>query len=308
MSMADVHLDARHVEAFAAVMSQGSMTQAAKSMGRTQSTVTRQIQDLEKEIGFELFHRNGRRLTPTEQGVEFYQSAELILTGLRALSDRARRLSKKKPSGLQVAAIPSISSALVPLALKGLDLDLLMGTVAIQTVPAESVVQAVLSRMADVGIASLSLENPGLEVHWRVSFPCVAVVGLEHPFADRERLSASDLADQRLIASSNPYQLRMRINQAFFQHSIRPAFFIETDASYVSICAARAGLGIAIVEAATPYGTRIEGVRAIPLNFDIKFDWCVITAAGRPFSPLTSAFIDQLAKATRTIPGYIFEH
>lgn len=69
--MASDYLDTRQLEAFVAVVSIGSITGAAKALGKSQPVVTRLIQDLEGEIGFALLHRNGPRITPTEKEQPF---------------------------------------------------------------------------------------------------------------------------------------------------------------------------------------------------------------------------------------------
>uniref|UniRef100_UPI003100ADF6 helix-turn-helix domain-containing protein n=1 Tax=Neorhizobium sp. EC2-8 TaxID=3129230 RepID=UPI003100ADF6 len=62
------YLDTKQLEAFIAVMSIGSMTGAAKALGKSQPVITRLIQDLEHDLGFSVLHRNGPRIAPTEQG------------------------------------------------------------------------------------------------------------------------------------------------------------------------------------------------------------------------------------------------
>ena len=70
--------DLRQLEAFAAVISTGSVTGAAKVIGKSQPVVSRLIQELESDLGFDLFTRYGRRITPTENGVSFYREVERL--------------------------------------------------------------------------------------------------------------------------------------------------------------------------------------------------------------------------------------
>ena len=61
-------MDIRQLEAFVAVMTIGSITGAAKLLARSQPAISRQIQDLELDLGEALLHRNGPKVTPTELG------------------------------------------------------------------------------------------------------------------------------------------------------------------------------------------------------------------------------------------------
>jgi DNA-binding transcriptional LysR family regulator len=60
-------MDLRQLEAFAVVMSAGSVTAAGKMLGRAQPSVTRAIQELEQELGFSLFERSGPKVTPHKE-------------------------------------------------------------------------------------------------------------------------------------------------------------------------------------------------------------------------------------------------
>jgi DNA-binding transcriptional LysR family regulator len=298
------YLDTRQLEAFVAVISIGSMTGAAKALGKSQPVVTRLIQDLEQDLGFPLLHRNGPRIAPTEQGVAFFAQAELFLSGLRTISERARQIETARARPIELASIPAIAASIVPLALQDLPQDLFPHHVHLQSIAAENVVQAVVARTADVGIASLPLDNPGVDVHWVGEVPCVAVVAAGDALADREVLHPDDLKGRRLIASANPYRLRMRINQALEAHAVETSGIIDSNATYVSLSLARAGLGVAIVESVTITGLPIKDVAVVPLSFRVPFHWGVITATGLPLPVTAQRLIAAIERHALSLPGF----
>ncbi|WP_264996427.1 LysR family transcriptional regulator, partial [Kozakia baliensis] len=67
-----MQITSRQIETFYAVVSIGSMTGAARFLGRTQSAVSRLISDLEGSTGLILFERSGARLYPTQAGLSMY--------------------------------------------------------------------------------------------------------------------------------------------------------------------------------------------------------------------------------------------
>jgi LysR family transcriptional regulator, glycine cleavage system transcriptional activator len=73
-----------------------SFTKAGEELFLTQSAVSRQIKELEDQLGVELFHRRHRALLLTEAGKQFYASAAQVLTTMRAATDRLRTQAGKK--------------------------------------------------------------------------------------------------------------------------------------------------------------------------------------------------------------------
>jgi DNA-binding transcriptional LysR family regulator len=214
--------------------------------------------------------------------VAFFAQAELFLGGLRTISESARRIHAARRTAIEVASIPAIAASLLPRALAALPADRFPDHVHLQSISSENVVQAVMAGTADLGAVSLPLDNPGVDIHWLGEVPCVAVLAEDHPLARKAVISAADLAGNRLIASANPFRLRMRINDVLSSLGVDPSSVIDSNATYVSLSLARMGLGVAIVESITLWGLPVEGVRVIPLSFHIPFQWGFVTAAGRP--------------------------
>ena len=87
-------MELRQLEAFAAVMSTGSVTAAGRLLGRSQPAISRLLQELEAEIGYALFSRSGPRVTPTEQGFLLYEDVERALAGMRQIRERAGEIAR----------------------------------------------------------------------------------------------------------------------------------------------------------------------------------------------------------------------
>src|SRR5919108_545550 len=73
-----------------------SFTKAGEELFLTQSAVSRQIKELEEQLGVELFQRRHRALALTEAGKSFYASAAQVLTTMRTATDRLRAQAGKK--------------------------------------------------------------------------------------------------------------------------------------------------------------------------------------------------------------------
>src|SRR5258705_3547667 len=85
-----------------------SFTRAGEELFLTQSAVSRQIKELEGQLGVELFQRRHRALALTDAGKSFYASAAQVLTTMRAATDQLRVQAGKK--GLSVTTTNSFAA------------------------------------------------------------------------------------------------------------------------------------------------------------------------------------------------------
>src|SRR5438067_3427499 len=84
------------LQGFEAAARHLSFTKAGEELFLTQSAVSRQIKELEEQLGVELFHRRHRALVLTEAGQRFYAAAAQVLTTMRTATSRLRAQTGKK--------------------------------------------------------------------------------------------------------------------------------------------------------------------------------------------------------------------
>jgi DNA-binding transcriptional LysR family regulator len=293
-------MDLNQLEAFSAVMTIGSVTGAGRSLGRSQPAVSKALQDLEGELGYALFDRNGPRVTPTDKAFLLYEEVERSLVGLRTIRQRAEEIGREELQPIHLVATPALASTIAPAALKLVELQGLPEHIHLRSASAEQVVHSVLHRTVSLGLTSLPVGHRGLDLHWIGQAPCVAVLRADHPLAQAVTVSMEDLRDQRLITMSNRYRLRQRIDMALGQD--KPLnVAIETNTSFNAIMAAHAGLGVALVEPITALGMPIEGLVVRPLQINIPFYFGVVTPFGKPVDGITQALIAAVESAAQTI-------
>ncbi|KMJ91728.1 LysR family transcriptional regulator [Achromobacter xylosoxidans] len=295
-------MELRQLEAFAAVMSTGSVTAAGRLLGRSQPAISRLLQELEAEIGYALFARSGPRVTPTEQGFLLYDDVERALSSLRQIRDRAEEIARGQAQPLLLAATSALAAGLVPDALKRIEAQAGNTRVQLRSASPERVVHAVLSGTAQLGATSLPLEHRGLTVHWIGQAPCVVALPENDPAARHEVVPVAELAGRRVITMANPYRLRRRLDAAL-GHA---AGAIETNSSVNALAAVRAGLGVSVLEPITAYGAPMAGVAIRPIDLDIPFFFGVITSQSQPLTPACQAMADALAQAAaQLLPGFV---
>src|SRR6201984_75148 len=95
------------LELFAKVAAAGSLSAAARAMGLSQTMVTKHLAALEGRLGAKLFHRTTRKLSITEAGRRYLETAERILTDLEA-ADAAIAAERVEPRGLLRLNVPVV--------------------------------------------------------------------------------------------------------------------------------------------------------------------------------------------------------
>jgi len=99
-------MDLRHLRTFVTVAEQGSVSKAAVLLRIAQPALSRQIADLEHELGLQLFDRLGRRLALTSDGEQLLGHCRSSLNSVNLIAEQARLLRGGEGGLLKVAAPP----------------------------------------------------------------------------------------------------------------------------------------------------------------------------------------------------------
>jgi DNA-binding transcriptional LysR family regulator len=101
-------MDLRHTRTFVTVAELGTVSKAAQHLRIAQPALSRQISDLEQELGIKLFDRVGRRLVLTGEGEQLLGDCRALLSCATAVGERAQQLQRGDTGVLKVAASPQI--------------------------------------------------------------------------------------------------------------------------------------------------------------------------------------------------------
>src|SRR5689334_14823376 len=99
-------MDLRHLRTFLTVAEQGTVSKAALRLRIAQPALSRQIGDLEQELGIKLFDRVRRRLVLTGEGEQLLGDCRTVLGAVSSLTERAQLLRRGDSGILRVAATP----------------------------------------------------------------------------------------------------------------------------------------------------------------------------------------------------------
>ena len=237
-----------------------SLTIAAERLHTSQPGVSRQIRQLEDELGVEIFVRRGKRVTAlTEPGRVLAQIVERVLDEADNLRTAAAEFGDQEAGALSVAVTHTQARYALPQVVAEfkrryprVHLSLLQGS------PSQ-IAEMTLAGTADVGIATEALANyPRLLALPGYTWQHAVIVPAGHPLTAEARLSLEALARFPLVTYDPAFAGRTHIDEAFAAREIQPDVILAAIDSDVIKTYVELGLGVGII-AAMAYDPRRDG-------------------------------------------------
>jgi len=151
--------DWNHIQSFLVSFEEGSFSAAARALGLTQPTLSRQIASLEKDLGLIVFERGHRSLTLTQPGLELIEHVKSMRNAANLISLTASGQSQKVEGLVSITASDGMSTYHLPRLLKGL--KEVVPDVEIEIVTSNEI-RDLQRREADIAIRHVEPEQPDL--------------------------------------------------------------------------------------------------------------------------------------------------
>ena len=247
--VASLAMELRHLRYFVAVAEEENITRAATRLHVSQPPLSRQIRDLEDELGIPLFTRSAKAVKLTVSGRVFLDEARAVL----ARADAAVRKLKAAASGirgeLHVGYAPSLTVELLPLALQGFQRECPAVRVNLHDLSTAELLTGLAAQKLDVALMIQPCEQDlrGLRFEVLRTFAMRVAVARQHPLARKRQIRPADLAGERLIAYTRAdYPEYHEVLERLF-HKLRLHVTEEHDSATSLIAAVEAGRGLALV-------------------------------------------------------------
>ena len=191
-------MDFGQVEAFVQVSAHSSFSRAAEVLQLTQPSITARIQSLEREVGEELFERDGRGVRMTDAGLAFLPYAERILRTLVEGRDAIDEVRNVQLGSLLLGSALTVSTYVLPRILHAFRSQYGGVDVSIRTGRSEQVLAMLQADEVHVGIVR-SLSHPDVETVHLYDDEIVLSVNPEHPFAASGTATVEDAASEPIV-------------------------------------------------------------------------------------------------------------
>jgi LysR family cys regulon transcriptional activator len=242
-----------------------NLTEAANALFTSQPGVSKQIKELEDELGVQIFVRRGRRFVGlTEPGKAVVKVIERVLDEADNLKRVGREYADRESGGLVVATTHTQARYALP-AVVGefrkryprVHLSLLQGNPV-------AIAQMLARGEADVAIATESLaELPDLLALPAYEWSHTVIVPPGHPLAALPRLSLDDIARHPVITYSTEFTGRTHIDEAFASRGLAIDVVLTAIDSDVIKTYVEIGLGVGIIAGIAFDPERDRGLRAL---------------------------------------------
>ncbi|MFI7246002.1 LysR family transcriptional regulator [Streptomyces qinglanensis] len=288
----------RQLEYFVAIVDEGSFTAAAALLDVTQPGLSHQFLALEKEVGGRLLERlpRGVRLTPA--GRAMLPSARAALADVRRCVTAARRATGVASGELQIAALYSVSSGILPTALsRWRALHPEVRITLFEHRQASEMAAAMAAGQADVAIGP---PPPGWEgiVRHLGEEEFVVVAGADDPAAPASgsTVRLADLARRDWVHFTHASGLADTLEEACGAAGFRPSVAVRTEQGPSAVNFAAAGLGPTLV----PGNVVPRHFPGVVLRPEPPFRRSVAAYTRTGADPIAGAFLDVLSDVPLT--------
>ena len=293
-------MELRHLRYFVIVAEEQNVTRAAERLHVSQPPLSRQIRDLEDELGVELFRRSAKSLALTEAGKIFLIEARAVLLRVDKAIETVRMVARRDRGSLRIGYAPSLTAEFLPRALRLFEAERPGVRVALHDLSSEECLQRIADGKLDLALTvpRRGLRDKSLKFESLTRYAILCAVGLDHPFAKKRAVTLAEIRQQKLMVYSHEDYPEYRDWLSTLFKDFNPCNTEEYDGVIGLIAAVEAGRGVAFVasSASCLAGPRLRLIPIRPPLGDITVS--VLTQVPPP--PLAEKFILALKQAIKS--------
>ncbi|SLN12870.1 HTH-type transcriptional regulator CynR [Roseovarius litorisediminis] len=298
-----MNLSFRQLNTFREVIRAGSISQAARVLGRTQPAVSSMVAGLEAELGFALFLREHGKLTPTPEARYFLEECEDILARLEQTKRTLGGIARLEKGKLRIASHPAASGFFTPRVLTeflrdkpGVDASLMMRSSGV-------IEDLIASQQFDVGFAETPKARSSIGQQ-DFDLECLCAMPRDDKLADHELITPETLRGADLAMLFEEHQTHVQTRAAFEEMNCAYRWRFELQTFLPGLKLVEAGLCYMICDLITAQSNLDRGDTGLVFRRfrpRIGSSVSILTPAHSPQSRLSQAFCKRLEAEIRTV-------
>jgi len=253
-------MELRHIKYFLAVAEELHFRKAALKLHIAQPPLSKQIQELEKELGIQLFKRTRRSVELTDSGRVFQREAYNALECIEKGILKARLASRGEAGWLSIGFIGSSTYEVIPSVLQEFRRKFPEVELVLQEIQSSEQNQALREQRVHVSFARFPKPEPGLVFETIYTEHLIAALPQSHPLERKKFLTLSDLAGEPFILFPHqPSAHAENTLQVFAKANLSPQIIQTVEEMHTALGLVAARIGVTLVPSSMQK-TKREGI------------------------------------------------
>jgi DNA-binding transcriptional LysR family regulator len=288
----------QQLRGFYHVVQEGGFTKAAKKMRLNQSTITLQIQTLERDLGLKLFDKSKGGISLSDVGKIFYNFAVPHVQGVDGLYENfIQHIKEKKSNIIDIAANHVSISYILPNYIKRFQTLNPQVQFKIRNLQKDEAISRLLNNQIDFFIYPMAANfiPDELEFIPIVNYQPIVLTRKDHPLAQKENITLSDIKKYELIRIDPKFITLPSFEEIIKLHGLKTSIEFEIADWEILKKFVKADIGVAIISNICLEGERSEDLTGKVLtSYFPEMTYGILVKKGRILNDLLGEFINLM--------------
>ena len=287
----------RELELLHALMSLGSVSNAARALHMSQPNASKMLKKIEDQFGFLLFERINSRLHPTEEARLIFDQAERTLISLRRFISLTEDIRDMHKGTLTLGGLPLLSRFWLPGVLAKFMQKHPRISTTFHTRSSKKLIELVAERQLDIAVGMLLIDDPLVECSVLTCLEFIAAIPIDHPLANKRHINAKDLHEQDYVSLSVLDHTREEVETCLRKAGATPHERCECSLPSVALQMVEQGIGISLVDNISALEHQPQRIVFRPFHPSIRMKVWLMRPRMRPRSMVVDEFVELLKQS-----------
>jgi DNA-binding transcriptional LysR family regulator len=294
------HINLRQIEAFKAVIENGTVSRAAELLNISQPAMSKLIAHLEIDTGLKLFDRVKGRLAPTEHGMRLHNEVGRIFAGVRQVENAVEAIRREEQGRLVIGVLPALANSFIQRATSGFLKNRQNVFCSVQSLSSQLIVDWLIARKLDVGLVGVGFDNPYIIREPLMEHPLVCIMAKDHPLAAKRLIKPKDVHQIPFVTMNTDTYIGNRVEKVFEAYEVKPQTVIVANVAPTLCEFVAAGLGVSLVHPLNVSGLehRLAVRRFAP---EIMYNFQLCRSPDSRNAQLIEAFVQEMRETATEI-------
>ena len=292
--MPGMHVTLRQLQVFEAVARLGSFSRAGEEIHVTQPAVSKQIRQLQEEVGMPLLEQVGRKVCLTDAGRELLAACSEWLDTWNRFEQSIADMKGLKQGRLRIAVVTTakyfMPRVLGPFCTEYPGID-----VTLEVINRNRLLERLGHNEDDLYVMGVPPDGWEIESQPLMENNLVVIAPRGHRLAARRRIPFAKLAAETFIAREEGSGTRMTVERVFAERGVHFRVRMELGSNEAIKQAVAGGLGLAVLSQNTLGDLAAEELAVLDVTgFPVRRSWYVVWPRGKQLSVVAGTFVDFL--------------